>query len=671
MPNNFLVTGFGNPQDQRYGPDFGENVLGRNDDESSVGVYIGETFRNGGFKFFGVTYDTIYINNNGNVTFGGPLGEYVPTGIGYNAYDPAIIAPFWMDVDTRLSGRPDAEFDTQDGIYDGNDTLQPGMGNTSSGGNSAGTDLVYWDLDDGYRDGPPGDPTITITWDDVGSYSVDDLHPNAFQLQIIQNSDDTFDIVFRYEATAQATSSSNGPFTAARAGYGVSNQGFEITGSGVASSMEQLASTVGNTGEVGYWRFHVDSEGDITNPLPPAVYNNYPEEHNPPPPPRPVSFSVSATPMTEGNEGVKPFEIHIDRSGPRLDADSVVDWRIVLNDPADLAPDQVLSGTVVFAVGQTSATVIVGVQGDRIFEADEYFDFQLTQVTFGGEVWNPQLIGTPVILNDDPRASYTFDGSHMQTEGSVGSSAFDFVVQRKGDLSFASSAHWEVTNDTSDAQDFAAGQAMAGDVQFAAGQATATIRILVAGDLKAEQDETFDLKLVSSTEGTLVTPLTDVGTTGVILDDDGRATRLVATPSALVMTEGDTGQQAFNFAIMRTGDITAALDTPFAIKLAAGGASAADIASPLTGVVSFAAGSAQAMLSILTNGDTLEEANESFSVTVGGGAFNILTLAGVILNDDKAIGAGSSSPPPISDAPASTFMQMLMGGGLWSDGSAL
>ena len=239
-PNNFLVNGLGNPVDQYRGPGFGEHVLGRNDDESTYAVDLSDIFPSG-FKFFGQTYYSVYINNNGNVTFGNSLGEFIPTPIGSNTALP-IIAPYWMDIDTGLYPRPDGEFDTD--TFDigtpGNDTLHPGLGVISSGGNSQGTDLVYWDLDDGLRDGPPERATFTVTWDDVGSFSEDDAHPNAFQLQIIQNFDGTFDIVFRYEATQQATSETNGPFEAARAGYapaGAGN-GFEIAGSGVATSME-------------------------------------------------------------------------------------------------------------------------------------------------------------------------------------------------------------------------------------------------------------------------------------------------------------------------------------------------------------------------------------------------------------------------------------------------
>ncbi|MCC9596506.1 MULTISPECIES: nidogen-like domain-containing protein [Rubrivivax] len=51
------------------------------------------------FSFFGTTYNSLYINNNGNVSFGGGISAYVPSGpTGANA---PVISPYFGDVDTR------------------------------------------------------------------------------------------------------------------------------------------------------------------------------------------------------------------------------------------------------------------------------------------------------------------------------------------------------------------------------------------------------------------------------------------------------------------------------------------------------------------------------------------------------------------------------------------
>ncbi len=87
-------------------PGFLANSFPPNDDGSTDAVNLPFSL-----NFFGTTYNQLYVNNNGNVTFGGPCGTYSPTGLTGNLLDvcgndiaPAIIAPFWADVYTLTPG---------------------------------------------------------------------------------------------------------------------------------------------------------------------------------------------------------------------------------------------------------------------------------------------------------------------------------------------------------------------------------------------------------------------------------------------------------------------------------------------------------------------------------------------------------------------------------------
>jgi hypothetical protein len=69
-------------------------ATGRNDDGYSGPVSLGFTL-----NFFGIDYTQLYLNNNGNVSFGSGISEYVPSGpTGANA---PLISPWFGDVDTR------------------------------------------------------------------------------------------------------------------------------------------------------------------------------------------------------------------------------------------------------------------------------------------------------------------------------------------------------------------------------------------------------------------------------------------------------------------------------------------------------------------------------------------------------------------------------------------
>jgi hypothetical protein len=175
---------------------FGENVLNANDDASSPAIDITSVFANG-LNFFGTTYTSLYVNNNGNITFGSPLSEFTPSAITGSTGNP-IIAAFFADVDTRGGG-----------------------GSPTPGGTSIGSNLVYWDLDTVNR-------IATFTWDDVGYFSSQTDKKNAFQIRLIDQGNGNFDIELRYEEINWTTGNASGGSgglggTVARAGWSSGN----------------------------------------------------------------------------------------------------------------------------------------------------------------------------------------------------------------------------------------------------------------------------------------------------------------------------------------------------------------------------------------------------------------------------------------------------------------
>jgi hypothetical protein len=68
----------------------------RNDDGSSGSISIPFNF-----NFFGANYDSLFINNNGNISFGAPYSTFTATSFPTTNFQ--MIAPFWADVDTRDS----------------------------------------------------------------------------------------------------------------------------------------------------------------------------------------------------------------------------------------------------------------------------------------------------------------------------------------------------------------------------------------------------------------------------------------------------------------------------------------------------------------------------------------------------------------------------------------
>jgi gliding motility-associated-like protein len=72
--------------------------LSNTDDGSSLLVNLPFTF-----CFYGTNYNSVYINANGNVSFGGSYPNFTATGFPDNSF--VMVAPFWADVDTRGFGQ--------------------------------------------------------------------------------------------------------------------------------------------------------------------------------------------------------------------------------------------------------------------------------------------------------------------------------------------------------------------------------------------------------------------------------------------------------------------------------------------------------------------------------------------------------------------------------------
>ena len=96
------------------------------------------------FSFYGTSYDSLYINNNGNISFSQPYFTFTA----YPFPDPTfnMIAPFWADVDTR----------------------------STNGGN-------VW-----YKVNPH---SLVVVWDQVGYFNMMEDKLNTFQLIISDGLD--------------------------------------------------------------------------------------------------------------------------------------------------------------------------------------------------------------------------------------------------------------------------------------------------------------------------------------------------------------------------------------------------------------------------------------------------------------------------------------------------
>lgn len=181
-------------------------ALPAGDDSNSAQAPLGFSI-----NYFGTTYSDLFVNNNGNVTFGSELGVYTPEPIGAGAGGRSIIAPFWADVDTFVG----------EVVH---------YGPVSYGGRNA----------------------FCVNWVDVGYFSDHIDKTNSFQLLIVDRGDvgaGDFDMYFNYDRVAWETGDASGGVngfggTSARMGYSNgSNVSFEYPGSAVPGAFLDSSAT--------------------------------------------------------------------------------------------------------------------------------------------------------------------------------------------------------------------------------------------------------------------------------------------------------------------------------------------------------------------------------------------------------------------------------------------
>jgi len=146
-----------------------------NDDNSSPLISLPFTF-----DFYGNTYNSVFINNNGNVSFQAPYITWSANSFPDSTYN--MIAPFWADVDTR-------------GGYD-------------SLGNSLGNGGSVW-----YKVTPTA---LIVNWDNVGYFNMHNDLVSSFQLIITNGSDSLVsaggNVSFCYQDMQWTTGDASGGF---------------------------------------------------------------------------------------------------------------------------------------------------------------------------------------------------------------------------------------------------------------------------------------------------------------------------------------------------------------------------------------------------------------------------------------------------------------------------
>ena len=363
------------------------------------------------------------------------------------------------------------------------------------------------------------------------------------------------------------------------------------------------------------------------------------------------SLSINDVTQAEGNSGSSPrtFTVTLTpASGKFLQVTASTSNGTATSGSDYTTTSQVLN----FNAGDTTKTFDVPVIGDTVLEANETFFVNLSGAT-NSTIVDGSGLGT---INNDDMASVSISNVTL-AEGSSGTTNFVFTATLAGAVQGGFTVPVSSADGTAvSGSDYTA---IPGGAQLTfAGTAgeTQTVTVAVAGDTIVEPNESFTVSLgTPSNAGVTVGTGTGTGT----INNDDSATVSISSTS---VTEGNAGNTLAGFTATLSAAVQGGVTVP--VSSADGTATAGSDYITLSGVspLSFAGTAGETVtFTVTVTGDTIVEANETFTVNLGTPSNPSVSLGtgtgtGTINNDDSATVSISSVTQTEGNAGPTNFV---------------
>ena len=289
------------------------------------------------------------------------------------------------------------------------------------------------------------------------------------------------------------------------------------------------------------------------------------------------------------------------------------------------------SGTLTFPSSTVTQTFAVPVAADTLSEAAESFTVTLS-LPVNATIADGTATGS--ITDDDPLPVLSI-GDASGAEGNSGTTNLVFTVTLTPASGQSVTVSHQTANGTAAAPaDFTAAS---GSLTFAPGETTKTVPVVVIGETGVEPDETFSVSLSAPANATTG----DATGAGTIVNDDLSSLSI----GPVSVAEGDSGSTSANFTVT----LSAASSQTVTVNYAAAGVTAtAGTDFTLTpGTATFAPGVTTQTIAVAVVGETLFEANETYTVTLSGAtgaSIGTPSATGTITNDDTVPSMSITGP---------------------------
>jgi CSLREA domain-containing protein len=340
------------------------------------------------------------------------------------------------------------------------------------------------------------------------------------------------------------------------------------------------------------------------------------------------TFSIDDVTHAEGNTGTTDYTFTVSLSAAS-GLPASIEYNTANGTATAASGDyQAVSATALnFAIGETSKTLTINVNGDTTYEADESFTVHIGNAS-GATILDSD--GAAVITNDDAApglsiGDFTFTGADSGV-------VTGFAVTLSGAAELPVTVHYQTANDTAIAgQDYTA---TSGTLTFnPGGPAVRIIPVNILPDTTQEATEQFFMNLDTPVNATIA----DGQGIGTIPNDDAPPAFAV---DDVTQGEGSGGTTTFTFTVTRTGSTALGSTVDFAAQAgsAAAGAACGPGVDYITagGTLNFAAADTAKPVTVTVCGDTAVEPDETFTVhlsNAGNGSITDADGLGTIQND--------------------------------------
>ena len=333
------------------------------------------------------------------------------------------------------------------------------------------------------------------------------------------------------------------------------------------------------------------------------------------------------------------------------------------------------SGTLEFTSGQTSKTIEVTTLEDLLNEADETYTLTLTGVTGVTGVSLGTASATGTIEDDDALTAALGTHTASVAEGSEAT----FEVDVSGGTSTADvEVIYAVDSDTTatSGDDYTA---PSGKLTIAAGESSGTITIGTETDEVHDPGETVVLKLTSATTDTRTVNVDDtakvtttIGEQGtetvsvgpVLVEDDDQTPNVDESDDKSSVEEGETA----SFVVTLSGEVSGTVSVPYTTANGTAESGANKDYTTASGTLQFVAGDLSKTIEVTTLEDVLNEASETYTLTltgatgVSGVSLGTASATGTIEDDDALTAALGTHTANVAEGSEATFEVDLSGG---------